>query len=59
MTIRHLDFAEPFFKVSLIEDETSYTVAGKAILLNLSSDEIAVERQILRELQSAIFQILK
>ena len=56
MTIRHLDFAEPFFKVSLIEDETSYTVAGKAILLNLSSDEIAVERQILRELQSAIFK---
>jgi len=55
VTIRHLDFAEPFFKVSLIEDETSYTVAGKAILLNLSSDEIAVERQILRELQSAIF----
>ncbi len=55
MTIRPLDFAEPFFKVSLIEDETSYTVAGKAILLNLSSDEIAVERQILRELQSAIF----
>ena len=59
MTIRHLDFAEPFFKVSLIEHENSYTVSSKAILLNLSSDEIVVERQILRSSNLLFFQILK
>jgi len=55
MTIRHLDFAEPFFKITLIEDENSYMISSKAILLNLSRDEIVVERQRLKELQSAIF----
>ena len=36
MSVKQLDFAEPFFQVSLIENEDRYSLAGKAIVLNLS-----------------------
>lgn len=55
MGIKQLDFAEPFFTVSLFEDETSCQLTGKAIVLNLSERPIQVEQQTLGHLQSAIF----
>lgn len=55
MSIRQLDFAEPFFQVSLLEDEGGYDLAGKAIVLNLSDQPVEIERQTLGHLQSAIF----
>ena len=55
MSIRQLDFAEPFFQVSLLEDEDSFRLAGKAIVLNLSDQPVRIEQQTLGHLQSAIF----
>lgn len=55
MSVRQLDFAEPFFQVSLLEDEDSYVLAGKAIVLNLSDQPVKIEQQVLGHLQSAIF----
>ena len=55
MSVRQLDFAEPFFQVSLLEDEDSYVLAGKAIVLNLADQPVKIEQQVLGHLQSAIF----
>jgi len=55
MSVRQFDFAEPFFTVKLIENESACTIEDRSILLNLSQDKIHIERQILGELQSAIF----
>ena len=55
MSVKHLDFAEPFFQVSLIENEDRYSLAGKAIVLNLSDQPVKIEQQTLGHLQSAIF----
>ena len=55
MSVKQLDFAEPFFQVSLIENEDRYSLAGKAIVLNLSDQPVKIEQQTLGHLQSAIF----
>ena len=55
MTIRRLTFAEPFFSVCLIENEDSFEIKDRSILLNLSSEGIHIQNQRLGALQSAIF----
>lgn len=55
MSIQELDFAEPFFAVKLIEDESEIAIQEKSILLNLSETPIRIQKQTLNHLQSAIF----
>ena len=54
MPVKTLDFAEPFFTVHLLNNEKSFPVSGKAIVLNLSVSPIKICRQQLGHLQSAI-----
>lgn len=54
MPVETLDFADPFFSVALIENETTYEVSGKAIVLNLSEAPIQIRGQSLAHLQSVI-----
>lgn len=54
MTIQTLDFAEPFFTVRLITDETDHQVTGRSIILNISETPIRIQNQKLDHLQSAI-----
>jgi hypothetical protein len=54
MTIKTLEFAEPFFTVRYIEDELEYPVGGKSIILNLSETPIRIQDQALLHLQSVI-----
>ena len=39
MSIRALDFLEPFFSMKYVLGETEYAVGEKSIVLNLSSKE--------------------
>ena len=55
MSVRALDFAEPFFPVKYLQDEREYAVGGKSIVLNLSPEGIAVRHQVLGFLRSAVF----
>ena len=55
MSIQTFNLAEPFFTVSVIEDEAELLISDKSILLNLSSEDIKIEAQHLAHLQSAIF----
>lgn len=54
MPVKTLEFAEPFFAVSLIENEASLQVDDKAIILNLSEKPIGIRDQSLGHLQSVI-----
>lgn len=54
MPVETLDFANPFFSVQLIENEPHFTVADKAIVLNLSEVPIKIRAQSLAHLQSVI-----
>ncbi|MCH2250452.1 MAG: hypothetical protein MK042_11730 [Cognatishimia sp.] len=54
MPVEPLDFADPFFSVELIENEATYSVSGKAIVLNLSETPIQIREQSLAHLQSVI-----
>jgi len=54
MSIQTLEFAEPFFTVRLITDETHHLVRGKTIVLNLSDDPIRIREQKLAHLQSVV-----
>ena len=54
MAIKELDFAEPFFTVSLVKDEDRLAISGKAILLNLAIQPIKIREQSLLNLQSVI-----
>lgn len=54
MTIQSLDFAAPFFGVDFVTDESSLTIDGRAIFLNLGSRPVSLEAQQLAPLQSAI-----
>ena len=54
MSVETLDFADPFFSVCLIENEATYDVLGKAIVLNLSETPIQIREQTLAHLQSVI-----
>jgi hypothetical protein len=54
MSITTLDISEPFFTTRVLEDEDSYTVNTKTIVLNLSEHPIKIEKQELRHLQSVV-----
>lgn len=54
MPTRILDFAEPFFTVSMVTSETTVSVSGKAILLNLAEKPVRIFDQVLEHLQSAV-----
>jgi len=54
VTISTLDFAEPFFTVQYLENEQSYAVVGKTIVLNIADAPIVIERQSLGTLQSLV-----
>ncbi|MEM7378299.1 MAG: hypothetical protein AAF460_12440 [Pseudomonadota bacterium] len=49
-----LDFAEPFFGVTLLEVVDRFDIAGRAIVINLADRALQVEAQTLATLQSAI-----
>jgi len=51
MSVRTLEFAEPFFTVRLVSDEPEHEIVGKSILLNLSSSPIQIHNQSLQHLQ--------
>ena len=54
MSIITLDISEPFFTTRVLENEDSYTVNTKTIVLNLSEHPIKIEKQELRHLQSVV-----
>ena len=54
MTISTLDFAEPFFTVQYLENEQSYPIRGKTIVLNIADSPILIEGQSLGSMQSLV-----
>ncbi len=54
MPAQTLTFAQPFFDVRFVTDETDYHLHGRAIVLNVGDTAIAVEGQTLPSLQSSI-----
>ena len=54
MTIQKLDIGEPFFSVSMVSDEASLRISGRAIVLNLAEGPIRIRKQSLGSLQSVI-----
>lgn len=54
MSVKTLDFAEPFFTVRLIGGEDEYATTGKTIVLNLSREPIRIHNQTLGALQSVV-----
>jgi hypothetical protein len=54
MSVRALDFAEPFFSVSYILDEQEYAIGAKSIVFNLSSQDIRIRQQSLGCFQSTV-----
>ena len=54
MSCETLDFAEPFFTVRIVQDETRHAITGKTIALNLAATPICVREQQLGPLQSVI-----
>ena len=56
MTIQHLEFAEPFFTVKLVQNESSLKIIDKTIVLNLSERNIRILDQHLGYLQSCIIR---
>ena len=56
MTIQSIDIAEPFFGLTLLQDEDAFDVEGRAIVLNLSDEIVEIEEQSLKSLESVIVQ---
>ena len=56
MTIQNLDIAEPFFSVSMVNDEASLKITGRTIVLNLADNPIHIREQTLGSLQSVILR---
>ncbi len=54
MSISVQNFAEPFFTVRYLEDEDSYPVSGKSILLNIADSPVLIEEQALGSMQSIV-----
>lgn len=54
MAIETLDFAEPFFTVRVVEDEATYPIRDKAIVLNVRETPIRVRDQQIGHLQSTV-----
>ena len=56
MTITRLSIGDPFFQVTVLQDEPDYPIAGKTIVLNLAEDQITIREQSLGPLQSVILK---
>ena len=56
MSVISLDFAEPFFSIRQVTDEKIHWIAGKVIVLNLSTEPISILEQKLGEFQSAVLK---
>ena len=56
MTIQSIDIAEPFFGLTLLQNEDAFDVEGRAIVLNLSDEIVEIEEQSLKSLESVIVQ---
>lgn len=54
MSIKNLEFGEPFFKVKYLVDEDEYRVTEPAILVNLSEHPVAIHSQRLAFFQSVV-----
>jgi hypothetical protein len=54
MSVKNLDFAEPFFSVRYLVDETAYAIGKKSIVVNLSEKPIRIFKQALGFFQSAV-----
>jgi hypothetical protein len=54
MSIKTLDFAEPFFTVKYLLNEKEYSVGKKSIIVNLSDQPIKIEDQQLGFFQSVV-----
>jgi hypothetical protein len=54
MPVEALEFAEPFFEVTLVAGEPNYNISGRAIALNLGETSFRVSNQTIPPLQSAI-----
>lgn len=54
MPIQHLDLAEPFFGIRFVTDEAELFVDDRAIVLNLGSAPVRLERQQIAPLRSII-----
>ena len=54
MSIKQLKFAEPFFKVKYLADESEYDVGHKSIIVNASELPIRIHNQNLGFLQSVV-----
>ncbi len=56
MSIKELTIGAPFFDLKVLQDETSYQITGKTIVLNLADDPVCVRQQRLGLLQSVILK---
>lgn len=56
MSIKELTIGAPFFDLKVFQDETSYRITGKTIVLNLADDPVCVRQQRLGLLQSVILK---
>lgn len=56
MTISSLDIAEPFFTLQYLENQQSYPVAGKTIVVNIAGTPVRIEEQLLGTLESVVVQ---
>ena len=54
MSIKALDFVEPFFSVKYLLKEKEYSVGKKSIVFNLSHEEIPIKAQAMGYFQSAV-----
>lgn len=54
MTISTLDLADPFFTLLYLENQQSYPVSGKTIVLNIADSPILIEKQSLGTLESVV-----
>jgi len=56
MSIKELTIGAPFFDLKVLQDEASYRITGKTIVLNLADDPVCVRQQRLGLLQSVILK---
>ena len=45
MSIKELNIGAPFFDLKVLQDEASYQITGKTIVLNLADDPVCVRQQ--------------
>ena len=54
MSVLSIDIGEPFFTLRMIEEEVSFSISGKVILLNLADHPLKIKDQNLPPLSSVI-----